>query len=110
MGWGDQNSLPVPSTEVGQDDMNGIDGQHISERLQVLLTLGTGSRLGLTDEVPDQVKVAFSIREAFPFRVAERKPLHDQLGSVFAHCCKKLFARSQEGSHRGGRWQRESNL
>jgi hypothetical protein len=43
----------MPSTEVGQDDMNGIDGQHVSERLQVLLTLGTGSRLGLTDEIPD---------------------------------------------------------
>ena len=35
--------------------MNGIDGQHVSERLQVLLTLGTGSSLGLTDEVPDQI-------------------------------------------------------
>ena len=100
----------MPSTEVGQDDMNGIDGQHVSERLQVLLTLGTGSRLGLTDEVPDQVKVAFSIREAFLFRVPERQPLHDELGSVFAHRCKKLFAGSQEGSHRGGRWQRQSDL
>ena len=90
--------------------MNGIDGQHVSERLQVLLTLGTGSRLGLTDEVPDQVKVAFSIREAFLFRVPERQPLHDELGSVFAHRCKKLFAGSQEGSHRGGRWQRQSDL
>ena len=110
MGWGDQNSLTMPSTEVGQDDMNGIDGQHVSERLQVLLTLGTGSSLGLTDEVPDQIKVAFSIREAFLFRVPERKPLHDQLGSVFAHRCKKLFAGSQEGSHRGGRRQCESDF
>jgi hypothetical protein len=41
MGWGDQNSLAMPSTEIGQDDMNGIDGQHISERLQVLLALST---------------------------------------------------------------------
>ena len=56
----------------------------------MLLTLGTGSRLGLTDEVPDQVKVAFSIGEAFLFRVPERQPLHDQLGSVFAHRCKTL--------------------
>ncbi len=57
----------MPSTEVGQDDMNGINGQNVSERLQMLLTLGTGSRLSLTDKVPDQIKVAFSICEAFLF-------------------------------------------
>ena len=77
MGRRDQDSLSVSSPEVRQDDMNGINGQYVTERSQVLLTLGASRRLGLTDEVSDQVKVAFSIREAFLFRVPERQPLHD---------------------------------
>ena len=110
MGRRDQDSLSVSSPEVRQDDMNGINGQYVTERSQVLLTLGASRRLGLTDEVSDQVKVAFSIREAFLFRVPERQPLHDQFGRVFAHRGKKPFPGGQKGSHRGRRWQGEADL
>ena len=40
MGRRDQDSLSVSSAKTSQDDMNGINGQYVTERSQVLLTLG----------------------------------------------------------------------
>jgi hypothetical protein len=55
MGRGDQNCLTMPATEIGQDDVNGIHGQHISQRLEMLLTLGT-------DEVVSAWRMRFRTR------------------------------------------------